>query len=185
MLLSTLPSYTRYQCTFPIATLHFTTPCPTLSHHTGPFIPYSIPSYPLHTFYTHVSLAFTYYPILPYHTLPYSTLNYFTLSLLKLTKITRGRNDAGQKRLVLLGQIDLPSGDKAETTRRKRLMAQRWHQAVLVTRDFGRRSGAADVSSSRWFSSKPLNTPRRFGTKTFQHQNISTQDGWMDGWMGR
>ena len=33
------------------------------------------------------------------------------------------RNDAGQKRLVLLGQTDLSSGDKAETTRRKWLMA--------------------------------------------------------------
>ena len=31
--------------------------------------------------------------------------------------MTRGRND-------LLGQIDLPSGDKADTTRRKWLMAE-------------------------------------------------------------
>ena len=57
------------------------------------------------TFILHVSLAFTYYSILPYHTLPYLTLNYFTLSLLKLTKMTRSQNDAGRKRLVLLGQI--------------------------------------------------------------------------------
>ena len=57
---------------------------------------------------SHVSLAFTYYSILPYPTLPNITLNYFTLPLLKLT-----RNDPEQKRLVLLGQIDLPvpSGD--------------------------------------------------------------------------
>ena len=42
---------------------------------------------------------------------------------------------------------------------------------------------APDVSASRRFGTKPLNTPRRFDTKTFRHQNISTQDGWMDGWM--
>ena len=41
------------------------------------------------------------------------------LSLLKLTKMTRGRNEAGKKRLILLGQIDLSSDDKAETTRWK------------------------------------------------------------------
>ena len=89
----------------------------------------------------HVSLAFTYYSILPYHTLPYHTLNYFTLPLLKLD-----RNDSWQKRLVLLGQIDLPSGDKADKTRRKWLMAEDLptfrHQVVLVTRDFCPRPGA-------------------------------------------
>ena len=83
----------------------------------------------------HVSLAFTYYSILPYHTLPYHTLNYFTLPLLKLD-----RNDSWQKRLVLLGQIDQPSGDKADTTGRKWLMAEDLptfrHQVVLVTRHF-------------------------------------------------
>ena len=88
-----------------------------------------------------VSLAFTYYSILPYHTLPYHTLNYFTLPLLKLD-----RNDSWQKRFVLLGQIDLPSGDKADTTRRKWLMAEGLptfrHQVVLVTRDFCPRPGA-------------------------------------------
>ena len=41
---------------------------------------------------------------------------------------------------------------------------------------------APDVSASRRFGTKPLNTPRCFETKTFRHQNISTQDGWMDGW---
>ena len=89
----------------------------------------------------HVSLAFTYYSILPYHTLPYNTLNYFTLPLLKLD-----RNDSWQKRFVLLGQIDLPSGDKADTTRRKWLMAEDLptfrHQVVLVTKDFCPRPGA-------------------------------------------
>ena len=88
----------------------------------------------------HVSLAFTYYSILPYHTLPYHTLNYFTLPLLKLD-----RNDSWQKRLVLLCQIDLPSGDKADTTRWKWLMAADLptfrHQVVLVTRDFCPRPG--------------------------------------------
>ena len=58
-------------------------------------------------------------------------------------------------------------------------------QVVLVNRDFFPRPGAPDVSASRRFSTKPLNIPRRFGTKTFRHQNISTQDGWMDGWAGR
>ena len=53
------------------------------------------------------------------------------------------------------------------------------HQVVLETRDVGPRPGAPDVSASRLFGTKPLNTPRRFGTKTFRHQNISTQDGWM------
>ena len=126
MLLFTIPSYTRYQVYLPHCyltdhrpTLHYSPSAlryrilpsrlyPTPYHHilSIPFIP-------------HVSLAFTYYSILPYHTRPYPTLNYFTLSLLKLTTMTRGRNDAGRKRLVLLGQIDLPSGDKAETTRRK------------------------------------------------------------------
>ena len=127
----------------------------------------------------HVSLAFTYYSILPYHTPPYPTLNYFTLPLLKLD-----RNDSWQKRLVLLGQIDLPSGDKADTTRREWLMAEDLstfrHQVVLVTRDFCPRPGVPDISASRRFGTKPLNTPRRFGTKTFRHQNISKQDGWMD-----
>ena len=91
----------------------------------------------------HVSLAFTYYSILPYHTLPYHTLNYFTLPLLKLD-----RNDSWQKRFVLLGRIDLPSGDKADTTRtrRKWLMAEDLptfrHQVVFVTRDFCPRPGA-------------------------------------------
>ena len=48
---------TKTKSTFPIATLSYTvlpydTPCPTLSLHTVPFTPSSIPSYPLHTFYT-------------------------------------------------------------------------------------------------------------------------------------
>ena len=60
---------------------------------------------------------------------------------------TVGRhNDSWQKRFVLLGQIDLPSGDKADTTRRKWLMAEDLptfrHQVVLVTRDFCPRPGA-------------------------------------------
>ena len=125
----------------------------------------------------HVSLAFTYC-----HTLPYSTLNYFTLTLLKLD-----RNDSWQKRLVLLGHIDLPSGDRADTTRRKWLMAEDLptfrHQVVLVTRDFCPDPGPKTFHHPRRFGTKPLNTPRRFGTKTFRHQNISTQDGWMDGWL--
>ena len=86
--------------------------------------------------------------------------------------------------LVLLGQIDLPSGDKADTTWQKWLMAEELptfrHQVVLVTRDFCPRPGAPDVSASRRFGTKSLNTPRRFGTKTFRHQNISNK---MDGWM--
>ena len=127
----------------------------------------------------HVSLAFTYYSILHYHTLSYPTLNCFTLPLLKLD-----RNNSWQKPLVLLGQIDLPSGDKADTTRRKWLMAEDLptfrHQVILVTWDYCPRPGAQDVSASRRFGTKPLNTPRRFGTKTFRHQNISTQDGWME-----
>ena len=109
---------------------------------------YLIPSCPLVytlTPYHHILpiplIAFTYYSILPYHTLPYHTLNYFTLPLLKLD-----RNDSWQKRLVLLGQIDLPSGDKADTTRRKWLMAEDLptfrHQVVLVTTDFCPRPGA-------------------------------------------
>ena len=114
----------------------------------------------------HVTLAFTYYSILPYHTLPYPTLTYFTLPLLKLD-----RNDSWQKRLVLFSQIDLPSGDKAYTTGRKWLMAEDLptfrHQVVLVIRDFCSRPGAPDVSESRRFGTKSLNTPRRFGTKTF------------------
>ena len=89
----------------------------------------------------HVSQAFIYYSILSYHTLPYHTLNYFTLPLLKLD-----RNDSWQKRLVLLGQIDLPWGDKADTTRRKWLMAEDLptfrHQVVLVTWDFCPRPGS-------------------------------------------
>ena len=40
---------------------------------------------------------------------------------------------------------------------------------------------ALDVSASRRFGTNPLNTPRRFDTKTLRHQNISTQDEWMDG----
>ena len=51
------------------------------------------------------------------------------------------------------------------------------HQVVLVTRDFGPRLKAPDVSASRRFGTKSLNTPKCFGTKTFRHQNISTQDG--------
>ena len=92
-------------------------------------------------FIHHASLAFTNYSILPYHTLPYHTLNYFTLPLPK-----PDRNDSLQKRFVLLGQIDLPSGDKADTTRRKWLMAEDLptfrHQVVLVTRDSCPRPGA-------------------------------------------
>ena len=109
---------------------------------------YLIPSCPLVytlTPYHHILpipfIAFTYYSILPYHTLPYHTLNYFTLPLLKLD-----RNDSWQKRLVLLGQIDLPSGDKADTTRRKWLMAKDLptfrHYVVLVTTGFCPRPGA-------------------------------------------
>ena len=37
--------------------------------------------------------------------------------------MTRGRNESGQKRLVLLDQIDLSLDDKAETTTRKWLNA--------------------------------------------------------------
>ena len=126
----------------------------------------------------HVTLAFTYFSILPYHTLPYPTLTYFTLPLLKLD-----RNDSWQMRLLLLGQIDLPSGGKTDTTRRKWLMAEdlpTFRHQVLVTRDFCPRPGTQDVTASRRFGTKSLNTPRRFGTKTFWHQNISTQDGWME-----
>ena len=116
----------------------------------------------------HVTIAFTYYSILPYHTLPYPTLTYFTLPLLKLDW-----NDSWQKWLVLLGQIDLPSGGKADTTKRKWLMAEDLltfrHQVILVNRDFCPRPGAQDISASRWFSTKSLNTHRRFGTKTFRH----------------
>ena len=85
---------------------------------TFPVLPYRIPPYPillhilpypiLHSrlyptpyhhilsipLIPHVSLAFTYYSILPYHTLPHPTLNYFTLTPLKLD-----RYDPGQKRL--------------------------------------------------------------------------------------
>ena len=57
------------------------------------------------------------------------------------------------------------------------------HQVVFLTRDFGPRLVASDVSASRRFGTKPLNTPGPFGTKTFRHQNIATQDGWMDGSM--
>ena len=100
-------------------------------------------------------------------------------------QMTRGRTDAGQKRLVLLGQIDLPSGDKAETTRRKWLMARRWHQVVLITRDFGPWHGAPYVSASRRFSTKYLNTldvsvPRLFDTKIFRPK----MDGLVSGRVG-
>ena len=147
--------------------------------------PKSIPSYPLHTFNTP---RFPSIYILLHSTLSYSSVRYPKLFHPTPTetrpKWPPGRNDSWQKRLVLLGQIDLPSG-KADTTRRKWLMAEDLltfrHQVVLVTRDFGPRTGAPDVSASRRFGTKPLNIPRRFGTKTFRHQNISTQDGWMDG----
>ena len=129
-----------------------------LSHPTVPFIPYSIPSYPFHTFYTP---RFPSIYILLHSTLSYSSILYPKLPHPIPTETDH--NDPGLKRLVLLGQIDLPSGD------------------------FGPRPGAPDISAARRFSTKPVNTPRRFGTKTFRHQNISTQDGWMDvrpdGWM--
>ena len=102
--------------------------------------PKSIPSYPPLTFNTprFPSIYMLFHSI---HTLPYPTLNYFNLPLLKLD-----RNDLWQKRHVLLGQIDLPSGDKADTTRRKWLMDEDlptfWHQVILVTRDFCPRPGA-------------------------------------------
>ena len=70
--------------------------------------PKSISSYPLHTFniprFSSINILF--HSTLSYSSYP--TLNYFTIPLLKLD-----RNDSWQKRLVLLGQIDLPSGDKA------------------------------------------------------------------------
>ena len=53
------------------------------------------------------------------------------------------------------------------------------HQVVLVTRDFCPIPGAPDVSASKRFGTKSLNTPldvsipRRFGTKIFRH----TMDG--------
>ena len=102
--------------------------------------PKSMPSYPPHTFNTprFPSIYILFHSTLSYSSVPY--LNYFTLPLLKLD-----RNDSWQKRLVLLGQIDLPSCDKADTTRRKWLMAEDLptfrHQVVLVSRDFCPRPG--------------------------------------------
>ena len=97
----------------------------------------------------HVSLSFACYSILPYHTLPYPTLNYFTLPLLKLD-----RNDSWQKRLVLLGQIYLPSGDKADTTRRNDSWPKTFrHQVVLVSRFLPQ-----------------TRDPRRFSIKTIRYQ---------------
>ena len=59
--------------------------------------------------------------------------------------MTWGQNDSGQKWLVLLGQINPPSGDKAETPRWKCLMAEDLltfrHQVVFVTWDFGPKPG--------------------------------------------
>ena len=118
---------------------------PTVHYSLSYLIPSCFPVYTLSPYFSiplihHVSLAFTYYSILAYHTLPYPTLNYFTLPLLKLD-----RNDSWKKRLVLLSQIDLSSGDKADTTRRKYLMAEDLptfrHQVVLVPRDFCPRPG--------------------------------------------
>ena len=103
--------------------------------------PKSIPSYPPHIFNTPCfpSIYILFHSILSYSSVPYPKLLHPTL--LKLD-----RNDSWQKRLVLLGQIYLPSGDKADTTRRKWLMAEALptfrHQVVLVTRDFCPRHGA-------------------------------------------
>ena len=102
--------------------------------------PKSIPSYPPHTFNTprFPSIYILFHSTL---SIPYHNLNYFTLPLLKLD-----RNDSWQKQFVLLGQIDLPSGDKADTIRRKWLMAEDLptfrHQVILVIRDFCPRPGA-------------------------------------------
>ena len=116
--------------------------------------PKSIPSYPHHIFNTPCfpSIYIIFQSTLSY-TLLYPTLNYFTLPLLKLDQ-----NDSWRKRFDLLGQIDLPSDDKADTTRGKWLMAEDLptfrHQVVLVTRDFCPRPGAPDAP-------------------TFQHQDDS------------
>ena len=143
--------------------------------------PKSIPSYPLHIFNTprFPSIYTLFHSTLSYASVPYPKLLHPPPPLLKLD-----RNDSWRKRLVLLGQIDLPSGDKADTTRRKWLMAEDLptfrHKVVLVTRDFCPRPGAPDVSTFQHQDDLvPLNTPRSFGTKTFRHQNISTQDGWI------
>ena len=144
--------------------------------------PKSIPSYPLHTFNTP---RFSSIYILFHSTLSYSSILY--PKRLHPTPTETRPKWLMAETTCLIRQIDLPSGDKADTTRRKRLMAEDLptfrHQVVLVTRDFCHRPVAPDVSASRRFGTKSLNTPRCFGTKTFRHQNILTQDGWMDGWM--
>ena len=106
------------KCTFPIATLPYTALpytalCPTLSH----------PTIPVISFHTIISSPYLLYPTFPsIYILFHSTLSYSSVlypKLLHPIPIETDQNDPGQKQLVLLGQIDLPSGDKAETTRRK------------------------------------------------------------------
>ena len=101
--------------------------------------PKSIPTYPPYTFNT---ACFPSIYILFHSTLSNSSVPY--PKLLHLPQLKLDRNDPWQKRFVLLGQIDLSSGDKAET-RRKWLMAEDLptfrHQVVLVTKDFCSRPG--------------------------------------------
>ena len=132
-----IPHVPPYRTVLPILPFFFYTTCPPL-YTLSPY--HHILSISL---IHHVSLAFTYYSILPYHTLPYPTLNYFTLPLLKLD-----RNDSWRKRLVLLGQIDLPSGDKPTQLGGSDSWPKIYRLfVVLVTRDFCFRPGAPDVST--------------------------------------
>ena len=103
--------------------------------------PNSIPSYPPHTFNTprFPSIYILFHSTLSYSSVPYP-------KLLHPTPTETRPKWLMAERLVLLGQIDQPSGDKADTTRRKWLMAKDLptfrHQVVLVTRDFCPRPGA-------------------------------------------
>ena len=116
--------------------------------------PKSISSYPPLTFNTP---RFPSIYILFHSTLSYSSVPYPKLLHPSPTEI-RPKWLKAETTLVLLGQIDLPSGDKADTTRRKCLMGEDLptfrHQVVLVTRDFSPRPGVP-VYLAPWTACPP------------------------------
>ena len=161
-----------------------------LRHPTLPFIPYYIPSYPLHSLYTprFPSVYILLHATLSYSSVPYPKLLHPTPTETRPkwpgVETFQGWNDSSYwaNSAYMYHQVIRPKRLGGSDSWPK-IYWLSGTKLFLVSRDFGPSLVASDVSESRRFGTKPLNTPGLFGTKTFRHQNIATQDGWMDGWM--
>ena len=145
--------------------------------------------------------------MLPYRPTLHYSLSYLTLlfsilpwtTILPLLKLDR--NDTGPKRhRAETTRVNRPNRntiDKAETTRWKLLMDEDLltfrHQVVWYLEMLAQTQGPRRFIIKTIQYQQPLNTPRRFGSKTsryqdvsgpktFRHQDISAPNYFDDGW---